>query len=289
MVERLEEIKPKVSEFETAGGIVRSVEYPVLTPVQQGLYVSKDDWLVIQFLGMFEWADYELIARIFVPEQGVQTIRRRIGTATGYGRQLQYVPLTEGWLTNVTISPVDFPPTRGEVEVWLGIQRGWVGGEFPILWFARGYIDFYRWFSWPINDHIEPNPLGKRVVWGDANVQTDNWGFTIDKDLWHEIDGLYLEITPGDSSPQLGIRVEINYMNQRAVTLDVPAVLDSQDKWYISLIPGYPGWYKQNKTIHGPLPIVRPLYNYEGLRVRALNYTNLPTFNVIACHIRIRP
>ena len=87
----------------------------------------------------------------------------------------------------------------------------------------------------------------------------------------------------------MGIRVEVKYMNEQAVTLDIPTVLDAREKWYISLIPRYPGWYKQGRTIHGPLPVVRPLTKYEGITVRALNYTNLPTFNLIACHIRIRP
>lgn len=281
----VEEIKPKVSEIPVASGEVRSISWPVPQPVATGMYVTKDDMLVVYLKGRMGGGEIEAFIRIFTPGTGIQILRKRIKLPSNMYSQMYWVELTEGWITNISVNAVMETYVEDVLEVRLGIQRGWVAGEFPILWFASGFMDFYRGFHWPethylkydrieIIDYIDTSP---------GTVAYYEWINTTDFDVI--FDSIYVNVKNNDSASR-NVVMDI-YSNGKMVGREITVgSLAAGATYDVSWIRGFYGTLNVGTVTTMSLPLGRPFQAYEGFRIYLFNATANPTFNRVRAVFR---
>ena len=276
----VEEIQPKVSEISVASGEVRSISWPIPQPVATGMYVTKDDRLVVQLLGPMGGGEIEAFIRIFTPGTGIQVLRQRIKLPLGGPQAMYWVNLTEGWITNISVNVVPEAYAGDVLEVRLGLQRGWSAGEFPILWFAAGFMDFYRGFHWPETHYLKYNKV-EFTDYIDTTPGTVPYYEWINRTNYDVIfDSLYVNIKNNDTAAR-NVVMEI-YSNGKMVGREiVPGSIAAGATYDVSWIRGFYYTLNVGTVTTACFPLDRPFKDYEGFRIYFYGQTVNPTFNVV--------
>jgi len=276
----VEEIQPKVSEISVASGEVRSISWPIPQPVATGMYVTKDDRLVVQLLGPMGGGEIEAFIRIFTPGTGIQVLRQRIKLPLGGPQAMYWVNLTEGWITNISVNVVPEAYAGDVLEVRLGLQRGWSAGEFPILWFAAGFMDFYRGFHWPETHYLKYNKVEFTdyidTVPGTAFYY--EWINTTGYDV--EFDAMVVSMKNNDTVtryPMMEIRSNERIVARQIVPLPTTAGATAEVSW----IRGHISTTYVQPIATVQFPFSRPFQDYEGFRVYFYGEDTKPTFNAV--------
>jgi hypothetical protein len=281
----VEEIKPRVVEIPTASGEAISVSWPIPQPVATGMYVTKDDRLVIFLLGRMGGGEIEVFMRIFEPGTGIQILRQRIRLPQGMSQQMYWVPLTEGWVTNISVDAVPETYVEDVLEVRLGLQRGWSVEGFPIIWFAAGFMDFYRGFHWPETHYVRYD-RAEFIDYADESPGTApyyEWINTTGYDVL--IDAIYVNVKNNDTtgrSPMLDLYSNGKLVGRQVVSSGVPAGTTADVTWFrdhpfTTVVT--PAWVTK-------FPLERPLKEYEGFRISLYLAAVNPTFNVVRILMR---
>jgi hypothetical protein len=281
----VEEIKPKVVEIPIASGEAVSITWPVPQPAATGMYVTKDDMLVIFLLGQMRAGEIEAFIRIFTPGTGIQILRQRMKLPAGMYQQMYWVPLTEGWITNISVNAVTETYIEDVLEVRLGLQRGWTAGEFPIVWFAAGFLDFYRGFHWPETHYVRYDRI-EIIDYIDTNPGTAayyEWINTTGYDVI--IDSLYVNLRNNDSTGRfvvLDIYSNGRLMGRQVISYSISAGVTAEITWFRD----HPFTATISPLWTTKFPIERPLRQYEGFRVSLYGAVSNPTFNAVRAVMR---
>jgi hypothetical protein len=281
----VEEIKPKVSEIQTASGEAISVSWPVPQPSASGMYVTKDDRLVVYLLGPMGGGEIEAFIRIFTPGTGIQILRKRIKLPSNMSSQMYWIELTEGWITNVSVNAVTETYVEGVLEVRLGIQRGWVAGEFPILWFAAGFIDFYRGFHWPETHYVRYDRV-EILDYIDTAPGTTNYYEWINTTGYDVIfDSIYVNVKNNDTSaryPVLDIYSGGKMVGRQILSGSIAAGGVADITWFRD----HPYMLSVSPVMTTKFPLERPFKYNEGFRIYLLSAASIPTFNTVRAVFR---
>jgi hypothetical protein len=171
------------------------------------------------------------------------------------------------------------------LEVRLGIQRGWAAGEFPILWFAAGFLDFYRGFHWPEThyvrydrveflDYIDTNP---------GTVAYYEWINTTGYDVI--FDSIYTSIKNNDTTARYPV-MDI-YSNGKMVGRAIaPGSIASGSTYDVSWVRGFPYTLNVSTATTVKFPWDREFKAYEGFRIYLYQQAANPTFNVVRAVFR---
>jgi hypothetical protein len=281
----VEEIKPKVSEIQTTSGEVISVSWPVPQPSATGMYVTKDDRLVVFLLGPMGGGAVEVFMRIFSPGTGIQILRQRIRLPSGSSQAMYWVQLTEGWVTNISVNAVTEEYAGNELEVRLGLQRGWTTGEFPVIWFAAGFMDFYRGFHWPETHYLRYSRVEflDYIDTAPGTLSHYEWINTTGYDVI--VDSLFMNIKNNDTSaryPVLELRSNGRVVGRQILSGSIAAggVVD------ITWFKDCPYMLAVTPIMVTKFPLDRPLKQDEGFRVYLYAASSIPTFNVVRALLR---
>lgn len=282
----VEEIKPRVVEIPTASGEAISISWPTPQPSATGMYVTKDDRLVIFLLGPMGGGEIEVFTRIFTPGTGIQILRQRIRLPQGMYQQMYWVPLTEGWVTNISVNAVMETYVEDVLEVRLGLQRGWTAEGFQIQWFAAGFMDFYRGFHWPETHYVRYDRVEflDYIDTAPGSVAYYEWINTTNYDVI--VDSLYVSLKNNDSTARyavLDLYSNGKLVGRQIVSYSISATSAAEITWFRD--------HPFTATI-APLwttkfPIERPLRKYEGFRVYLYGATTNPTFYAVRALLRM--
>ena len=276
----VEEIKPKVSEIPVASGEVRSLSWPIPQPSASGMYVTKDDRLVVQLLGPMGGGEIEVFTRIFTPGTGIQTLRQRIKLPQGGPQTMYWVNLTEGWITNISVNAVPETYVEDVLEVRLGLQRGWAAGEFPILWFAAGFLDFYRGFHWPETHYVRYNWVEflDYIDTTPGTVAYYEWINTTGYDVI--FDSIYASIKNNDSTARYVVMDF--YSNGKMVGREIlPGSIAAGSTFDVTWMRGFTYTLNVSSVTTAKFPWDRPFEAYEGFRIYLYQQAANPTFNAV--------